>query len=107
MKQITAKILSLLLFLSIPFLHTTQILAAESQTTNHFQVLPYWQFTKYQTDLSSKNAIFYDAFSRATNRVDLTVGANQFIKANSVLSLEIDETVKFNFSYVSEQSSPV
>ena len=99
MNQITKKALALSLFLSVAFLCTTQALAAEHQTTNHPQTMLYSRFTEQQVKFSPTIDSFYVDFTRATNRVDLTVGAGKFLKAASPFSLEAGEIVKLNFTY--------
>lgn len=99
MNQITKKVLALSLFFSASFLCTTQALAAEYQTKNSPQTLLYSQFAVQQVESPPTIDSFYIDFTRATNRVDLTVGAGKLLKAASPFSLEAGETVNVNFTY--------
>lgn len=99
MNQITKKALALSLFFSVAFLCTTQALATEHQSINYPQTMLYSQFTEQQVESPPTIDSFYVDFTRATNRVDLTVGAGKFLKAAFPFSLEAGETVKLNFTY--------
>lgn len=104
-KQITKKFLALSFLFSLTFLCSTQALAMEHHPANHLQTMSYSQFTKQQVGFpSSINSLYVD-FTRATNRVDITVGAGKFLKAASAFSLEAGETVKMNFTYSPQYAS--
>lgn len=87
MNQITKKFLALSLLFSLTMLCSTQALATELQPTNYLQTMLSTQFTKQQVGFPSSINSSYVDFTRATNRVDLTVGAGKFLKAASAFSL--------------------
>lgn len=43
--------------------------------------------------------------TRATNRLDITIGAGKLLKADTPFSLEVGETVSMNFTYSPRNSS--
>lgn len=105
MNLITKKVLALSVFFGIVFLCSTQSLAVEYQTINHPQTMLYSQFAEQQVEFPPTIDSFYVDFTRATKRVNLTVGAGKFLKAATAFSLEAGETVKLNFTYSPQYAS--
>lgn len=105
MDQIIKKFLVLSLLFSLTYLCSTQALATDHQPPNHLQTMLYTQFTKQQVGFPSSINSSHVDFTRATNRVNLTVGAGKFLKAASAFSLEAGETVKMNFTYSPQYAS--
>ena len=105
MKQITEKILISSISLGLVFLCCTGAIASEYSAESRDKTVLCTQVTQLQAE----NSPIVDSFrldsTRATNRVDITVGAGKLTKAATPFSLETGETVCMNFTYSPKSSS--
>lgn len=105
MKQITKKLLISSLSLGMIVLCCTGAFAREyidepcSETVSYVQSIEQQAWAISLMDGCNLNN------TRATNRLDITIGAGKLLKADTPFSLEVGETVSMNFTYSPRNSS--
>jgi len=108
MNHTSKTILVFFLSFCVAFLCCIEASAAGYQVQNSSDTVSYSQLSKQQTEFPSvlNNFDFYIDSTKATNHVDLIVGAGEFRKSTTAFSLESGEIVKLNLSYSPQNTSP-
>jgi len=105
MKSITKKLFISFLSLGMAVLCCTGAFAKEYITEPCSGTVSCVQSIEQQAEASSIMDAFNLDTTRATNRLDITIGAGKLLKADTPFSLEVGETVSMNFTYSPRNSS--
>lgn len=105
MNHITKKLIILSLSLGMALLCCTGALATESISEPSSGAMSCPQAMEKQAKIIPIMDTFTLDSARATNRLDITIGAGKLLKAATPFSLESGETVSMNFTYSPRNSS--
>lgn len=105
MKQVTKKLLISSLSLGMVVLCCTGAFATVYIDAPCSETVSYVQSIEQQAEIISAIDSFNLDNTRATNRLDITIGAGKLLKADTSFSLEVGETVSMNFTYSPRSSS--
>lgn len=105
MNHITKKLIISSLSLGMALLCCTGALATESVAEPSSGAMSCPQAMEKQAKIIPIMDIFTLDSARATNRLDITIGAGKLLKAATPFSLESGETVSMNFTYSPRNSS--